>query len=120
MLNKIKNWFLQFGIKPKTSINNPFSVNVEQEDTRSYEIKKRVRKAIEKQQESMDIRALKAHDSDCKDNWTCTKEKCFKWSADTIVSKSDAPEETERRKKSYNRKKSLLKSLNRKNPERLV
>ena len=56
-----------------------------QEDTRDKATRKRVRKAIEQQQEAMNARALVAHDPSCKDPLTCTKNPCFIRETDKIV-----------------------------------
>jgi hypothetical protein len=71
-------------IKMDTPILSPNSF---QEDTRDAATKKRVRKAIEEQEQQLTARALKAHSADCPDPLTCTKDPCFIYGPDKIIGK---------------------------------
>lgn len=56
-----------------------------QQDTRDIETRKRVRKQIEAQWESLNARALVPHGPQCKDPLTCTDPNCWKFIPDRIV-----------------------------------
>ncbi len=81
MLNKVKAW-----IHSKRLMNNDITVSViptVQEDTRAIEAVKRVRKAFEQQEKSMNIRSLKRHS--CADPDLCDRRICFKHAPDKII-----------------------------------
>jgi hypothetical protein len=59
--------------------------NAFQEDTRDQATKKRVRIAIEEQEQELMARSLKRHSADCPDPLTCTKDPCFIHGPDKIV-----------------------------------
>ena len=86
MIKKIKTWLYSKRAVRDGGITPCISNNVIQQDTRSHEAIKRVRKAFEQQSEVMHIRSLKRHGSTCKNPDLCTKKICFKWEPDKIVS----------------------------------
>jgi hypothetical protein len=89
MLRKIKCWLYSFRIK-RVSLGNPFSFSLQtsvlQEDPRTLNALKSVNKAFDQQQAFMEIRALKAHDSSCKDIFNCKRFRCFRPEPSKIVS----------------------------------
>ena len=85
MIKKIKTWLYSKRAVRDGGITPCISNNVIQQDTRSHEAIKRVRKAFEQQSEVMHIRSLKRHGSTCKNPDLCTKKICFKWEPDKIV-----------------------------------
>ena len=81
MLNKVKTW-----IHSKRLMSNDITVSgipTAQEDTKSIEAVKRVRKMFEQQEASMNIRSLKRHS--CANPDLCTKIRCFKSEPDKII-----------------------------------
>jgi hypothetical protein len=88
MLHKLKSWIatknLRLGpieaIKPTA-----------QEDTRDTLARKRVNKVFDDQWETIQARAQKAHDPQCEDSWTCTKDVCWKFVPDKIVKSGGKP-----------------------------
>ena len=63
----------------------PFGVKVEQEDTRVYAARQKIKKIFESQSTCLQIRALKPHGANC-DPLTCLDDNCFVWQPDCIVS----------------------------------
>lgn len=91
MLSKIKNMINRFKIinisdTPIASINSPLIDPVFCENSKDQEVRKRVDKMFQQQQQDLNIRALKPHSAHCKDPDLCTKPKCWKWAPDKIVS----------------------------------
>lgn len=82
--------------------DNPINPTT-QEDPRTQETIKRVRKAFKEQERDIQVRALKPHSAVCKDPLACKTKKCFKWEPDKIVGKpytlDDNAEREERRKR---------------------
>jgi hypothetical protein len=86
LLKRLTDWWVQVGNGKLTvsSVDSPFVPN-QQQDTRDIEVKKRVREAFKEQKQQIDMMAMKQHS--CNDPMSCTKEKCFVWQPDKIVSK---------------------------------
>jgi hypothetical protein len=102
--------FCEIKIKSGSPIN-PFTPTT-QEDPRVHEAIKRTRKQFKQQEASMNARALKAHASDCFDNWTCEKDKCFVIEPDKIVAQALASEaEVARVSDNFKKNKAILKNM---------
>lgn len=93
----------------------PLTQMMNQEDVSTRQTRKSINKIFEQQKQSMDARALKAHDARCKDIWLCNKEICFVATADKIVSQSTVPRktDTERRATAKNGEVKIKSNLNR-------
>lgn len=85
MLNKIKAMFAVAGIKPNTNTTTEL-IKTTQEDQRDVQAVKRFEKHFEQEYQSVATRAMMPHGFDCQDNFTCTKQDCWKWQPDKIVS----------------------------------
>jgi hypothetical protein len=85
MLKKIKQALAVLKLKPNLYIKNTFT-NTVQEDTKDKEVIKRINKHLDDQMELINARALKPHS--CKDPVGCTKDVCWKFEPDKIVSES--------------------------------
>jgi hypothetical protein len=107
-------WLKRFcEIRIKSTINpiNPISPTA-QEDPKVYESIKRTRSTFEQQQQAMNARALKAHDSLCPDNWACEKDVCFIREPDKIVSTQAASsEEIAKVEANHKKNKAILKNM---------
>lgn len=64
----------------------PFGVKIVQEDSRTQQAVKRVREYLEQQHETLITIGSKPHEIDCEDPVQCTKEICWVWQPDKIVS----------------------------------
>ena len=88
MIQRLKSWF-----KSRYLIGDEvvplFKAKTEQENPRDAATRKRVRAAFKAQEQQMQARAVKAHDADCIDPWTCQKTICYKWVPDKIVENED-------------------------------
>lgn len=118
---KMFDWFKRLMCMKIQFIDNPFNPaqpKSAQEDPRAMQSVKNTRSAFKKQQAAMDIRVMKAHGSECDDPWTCTKDICFKYSPDKVVSASELSRKEVDRMKSTNKKnKTILRDM-RKTPKR--
>jgi homoserine acetyltransferase len=86
MLKRLKKWLRSFTISPLDSPVVMFPVDTFQEDRSLADVGDRVSKIFDAQQEVMNMRAMKAHDPSCEDSFTCTKEVCWIWEPDKVVS----------------------------------
>ncbi len=86
----IKNFKESRRLRNNIPDNTPLSVRfpMTQEDLRYLDLIKRIDAMFVQQKESIQGRALKAHDQKCEDPLTCTKFPCFVPSPDIIVSKT--------------------------------
>jgi hypothetical protein len=111
LLKRLTEWWISVGNGKLTvtSLDNPFiSKQTEQQDPRTQEVRKRVRKAFEEQAQQISMMAMKQHA--CQDPLSCKKEKCFVFEPDKIISKKPIVTkkktnferwEEKRKKKSY-------------------
>ena len=89
MIQRLKRW-----IQSKLFIYDEVipiikATSIVQENPRDIETRKRVRQAFKAQEHQMQSRAMKAHDANCIDPWTCQKAICYKWEPDKIVKKNE-------------------------------
>ena len=97
--------------RPTMNFDTPFAPSV-QEDPRTVQSVKNVRKAFKDQQFAMDARARKAHSSECDDPWTCSSDPCFINSPDKIVSQTAADEhEVNRYKEQLKKNRKRLRTM---------
>lgn len=75
-----------------------------QQDERQMETIKRVHKAFKDQQEQMQARAMKAHDSSCVDPVFCTKSPCFVYEPDKIVGTETVARKTNSQRRATRKK----------------
>lgn len=111
MFEWIKDLF-SFKVKPLINHTTPFTPTV-QEDPRTVQSVKNVRKAFEQQAFEIEVRARKAHAAECDDTFSCTAEPCFIREPDKIVKTETVSAESynERRKRNMKR----IKDMNKKN-----
>lgn len=84
MLNNFRSLMAIIKIKPNGHMDL-MSTRTEQEDPRTVESIKRVKKTFEQNKELINARALKPHSFDCEDNLMCDKDNCWQFVADRIV-----------------------------------
>lgn len=87
-MSKLKKFFNELITTQNTENSNiPFEkyTKTTQEDARQRETSKRVGAIFEQQAAQLGARAFIAHEIGC-DEWTCTKNPCWKWEPDKIVS----------------------------------
>lgn len=87
MFKWLKNWLSSKRLfhvdSPMLSVKSHSYV---QENTRDREAVKRFIKSFEQQREQMQARAMVPHA--CSNPLECTKQKCFQWRPDTVVSET--------------------------------
>ena len=87
-MSKLKKFLNELITTQNTENSNiPFEkyTKTTQEDARQRETSKRVGAIFEQQAAQLGARAFIAHEIGC-DEWTCTKNPCWKWEPDKIVS----------------------------------
>ncbi len=99
MLNNIKAMLSYIKLKP-TNINNASVSPTQQEDPRSTETRKRVNNYFDANHELLLARGLRPHAYECEDNLICSKDDCWKFVPDKIV--SDPYEVKSKRSKALN------------------
>lgn len=86
MISFFKKLFSRFRSTPIDTPLSSYRPSIHQEDTRTTQAIKNVRKAFIEQAKELQARALKPHSASCSDPLTCSKEKCFEPEPDKIVS----------------------------------
>lgn len=86
MFCKIKSFLGLMGLKPSDISISIKASPVGLEDIKAVEQRKRIGIAFEEQAGELQARALVAHAADCDDPLFCSKQPCFKWQSDKIVS----------------------------------
>jgi len=86
-LNKIKQAMATIGLKTVDIKIRSHVAPIVSEDEAAVRQRERINQLFIKQQNNLNTTALIPHAADCHDNWTCTRQPCFKWEPDKIVGK---------------------------------